>query len=189
MTRRPNTSRPGWRLSCNRAAFDLASAQSSACAAPGAPVAVSLARQLVTAVRSPCVRDACHLQRETDSTHHFHICSAARGARPIAVQCVCDTARQRRCTPPGHRGRDKRGRHHRAGKRQEFNAHHGSVNSSACRFLSKGPQIQRSQWHRASQPPPAVTIARRGVRFGRSNSGRAHPSSRLSHFVIANRVD
>ena len=132
---------------------DRASAQSPLRAAPCARVATSLAGQLVTVMRSPCFRGARHAQREAKPTRRFHIvrrlaASVASGSREFRPRLASGIA------PAGHRRRDKRGRHHRAGKRQEFNAHHRSVNSSACCFLSKGPQIQRSQWHRASQPPP-----------------------------------
>ena len=125
---RSNPSCAGWRSPRCRAAAGRASAQSSVSAAPGAPVAVSLAGQLVTAVRAPCVRDARHVQREVESTRRFHVVRRFAKFAPFR-SCSFTTWLASGAAPtPGQRGRgrgrgqDKRERHRSAGKHREIKA-------------------------------------------------------------------
>jgi len=119
---RPNPSCPGWRSPRCRAAAGRASAQSSLCAARGAPVVMSLSGQLVTAVRAPCVRDARHLQCEVESTRRFHVVQRLATFAPFR-SCTFTTRLASGAAPtPGQRGQDKRGRHRSAGKHREIKA-------------------------------------------------------------------
>jgi len=49
----------------------------------------------------------------------------------------------------------------------------GAANFSACRFLSKGPEIQTPQRQRVTGKPAGTTFARHRAHFGYSYSERA----------------
>jgi hypothetical protein len=162
---RSNPSCAGWRSPRCRAAAGRASAQSSLSAAPGAPVAVSLAGQLVTAVRAPCVRDARHVQREVESTRRFHVVRRFAKFAPFR-SCSFTTWLASGAAPtPGQRGPSEgedegedegegegKIKGNGTGRRESIEKskrHRGAQLCTACRFLRKGPQIQRSRRHHA----------------------------------------
>src|ERR1700730_2843789 len=82
------------------------SAQSSLSTTPSAPVAVSLADQFVTAVRSPSLRDARHVQREVESTRSFHVIRCLAATAPIR-SCTFATIARVAAPHPGRLGQDR----------------------------------------------------------------------------------
>jgi hypothetical protein len=145
------TDRAGWRSTCNRPASERSSGQSSLCTAPSAPVAASLAGQLVTAVQSPCFRDARRAQREAESTHPFHIIRHLTAISPCR-SCVFPTQlASGAALRPAIEGKIEGDGASRSESIEKSTRHSGGANLIACRFLQKGQQTQRSQRHCATE--------------------------------------
>jgi hypothetical protein len=176
MTRCPSYTRgPGWRSICNRAASDRASGPSSLCIARGALAAVSLAGQLVTAVRSLCFRDDRHAQHAAESTFRLQV---FRRLAALALSRSCIFATQLSSGAALHPAIEGKIKGTRTSLSESITKSTWQCGVQFCtrrRCSWKVSQVQSSQWHRAIAQPRHRTIACRGARFDRSIVRCARP--------------
>jgi hypothetical protein len=135
---------------CRAASFQ-ASAKSPLRAPPTAPAAVSRAGHLMRAMRSPCFRDARHVQREAESTRGFRVvrrtlcrsipfCCLLRQGSPASPQSY-----------PAIEGKIKGAAlvGGKASRNQSGTA--GPQFCTTCRLLEKDAQVQRTRRHHAAE--------------------------------------
>jgi hypothetical protein len=150
--------RAGWRSTCNRPASDRSSGQSSPCTAPSAPVAASLAGQLVPAVQSPCFRDARYAQREAESTHPFHIIRHPTAISPCRSRVFPTQLASGAALRPATEGKIKGDGTSRSESIEKSTRHSGAQISLRAAFFRKARKLKDRSGTVPLNSPPVLRM-------------------------------
>jgi len=185
LTVRSSPSRSGKRPSCSRAAPERASVQSPLRAALSDPVA----GQSATAMRSPCFRDARHVQREAESTHRFHVVQHLAVLTPSRSRAFATQFASIAALLPAIEGKIEGAAP--VGRKASRNQS-GAAGLQFCarrRLIWKSLQVQGSLWHRAIEQPRQSDDCASQRAFGLFRLGALRSIIATMAFAIADRVD